>query len=196
MSSQRSKQETMGNSAYSGPLDRGNRLIRDAGAPQPGGWAAGEPAAGEPAALAIPYQGEELAAELLAKLFAGLPGAIAVRLWRGAAFMVGGDAHEPSSARGAPRFTLVFRNPQAVCALILGRDPLRLVEAYFRGDMDIQGDLFAALCLKHHLESMKVPLRDRLSSALMALKLHSLNRQTAHTGLDARPSHGRQVRWH
>jgi cyclopropane-fatty-acyl-phospholipid synthase len=203
MSSQRSKQETMGNSAYSGPLGRGNRLIRDAGAAQPGGLAAGdpaageaaagEPAAGEPAALAIPYQGEELAAELLGKVFPGLPGAIAVRLWCGAPFMVGGNAHEPSSARGAPRFTLVFRNPQAVCALLLGRDPLRLVEAYFRGDMDIHGDLFSALCLKDHLESMKVPWRDRLSSALLAFKLLSLNRQAARSALDAGPSHGRQV---
>ncbi len=195
----------MGNSVYSGPLGRGDPLIRDAGAADPGGLAAGDPAAGDaekdlpggdPAALAIPYRGEELAAELLGKVFAGLPGAIRVRLWRGAAFTVGGDAHEPSSARGATRFILVFRNPRAVCTLILGRDPLRLVEAYFRGDMDIQGDLFAALCLKDHLESMKVPMRDRLSSALMALKLRSLNRQAAHSGLDAGPSHGRQVRSH
>jgi cyclopropane-fatty-acyl-phospholipid synthase len=196
MSNERSKQETMGNSAYSGPLGRGNPLIRDARAADPGGLAAGDPAAGDPLALPVPYQGEELAAELLGKVFAGLPGAIAIRLWRGAAFMVGEEAHEPSNARGEPRFTLVFRNPRAVCALILGRDPLRLVEAYFHGDMDIQGDLFAALCLKDHLESMKVPVRDRLGSALMALKLRSLNRQTGYTGADAGPSHGRQVRSH
>ena len=136
-----------------------------------------------------------MAGELLGKVFAGLPGAIAVRLWRGATFLVGADAHEPSSARGEPRFTLVFRNPRAVCTLILGRDPLRLVEAYFRGDLDIQGDLFAALCLKDHLESMKVPVRDRLSSMLMALKLRSLNR-LAPTGGDAGASRGRQVRLH
>src|SRR5580692_2578963 len=150
----------MGNSVYP--------LIRDAGAANPRGLAAGDPAIRDPAAadlpgvdsttLVIPYEGEELAAELLGKVFAGLPGAIAVRLWRGAAFTVGGDAvgrdaHEHSN----PRFVLVFRNPQAVCALILGRDPLRLAEAYFRGDMDIEGDLFAALCLKDHLESLKVP---------------------------------------
>src|SRR5580692_6085394 len=133
-------------------------LIRDAGAANPRGLAAGDSAAGDlpgghPATLAVPYEGEELATELLGKVFAGLPGAIAVRLWRGAAFMVGGDAHEPFN----PRFVLVFRNPQAVCSLILGRDPLRLAEAYFRGDMDIEGDLFAALCLKDHLESLKVP---------------------------------------
>jgi cyclopropane-fatty-acyl-phospholipid synthase len=189
----------MGNSVYP--------LIRDAGAANPRGLAAGDPAIRDPAAadlpgvdsttLVIPYEGEELAAELLGKVFAGLPGAIAVRLWRGAAFTVGGDAvgrdaHEHSN----PRFVLVFRNPQAVCALILGRDPLRLAEAYFRGDMDIEGDLFAALCLKDHLESLKVPVRDRLSSLLMALKLRSLNRQAALTGAAGGPSHGPRVRSH
>jgi cyclopropane-fatty-acyl-phospholipid synthase len=191
----------MGNFPYSGPLGRGNPLIRDAGVADSRGLAAGDPAAGDlpgadPTILAIPYEGEQLAAELLGKVFAGLPGAIAVRLWRGATFMVGGDAHESSKGRGEPRFVLVFRNPQAVCGLILGRDPLQLAEAYFRGDMDIEGDLFAALCLKDHLESLQVPWRDRLSSALMALKLRSLNRQPALAGVAAVPSHGRRVRSH
>jgi cyclopropane-fatty-acyl-phospholipid synthase len=161
----------MGNSMYP--------LIRDAGA-------------ADPASLAGPYQGEALAAGLLGKVFAGLPRAIAVRLWRGAAFTVGADVHEPSNAR----FVLVFRNPRAVCDLILGRDPLRLAEAYFRGDMDIEGDLFAALCLKDHLESLKVPLRDRLSAAVMALKLRTLNRRAALSAVAAVPSHGGHVRSH
>jgi cyclopropane-fatty-acyl-phospholipid synthase len=181
----------MANSAYSGPLGRGDPLIRQAAVAE-----AGSSAQSEPARPVIPYEGEELAAELLAKVFARLPGAITVQLWRGDAFTVGGDAQEISSPRGEPRFVLVFRNPQAVCALILGRDPLRLVEAYFRGDLDIQGDLFAALCLKDHLESLKVPVRDRLSSALMALKLRALNRSASDTGVDPGPSHGHQVRSH
>src|ERR1700761_3133422 len=99
----------MGNFPYSGPLGRGNPLIRDAGIADPRGLAAGDPSAGDlpggdPTILAIPYEGEELAAELLGKVFAGLPGAIAVRLWGGAAFRVGGDAQEAPNGRGEPRF--------------------------------------------------------------------------------------------
>ena len=192
MSNQRSKQAAMGNSAYSDPLSTRTPLAREMEAADSGASANGAAATAVP----IAYCSEELAAELLGKVFAELPGAIAVRLWRGPAFKVGAEAGEASSPRGERRFILVFRNPQAVCTLVLGRDPLRLVEAYFRGDVDIEGDLFAALCLKDHLESMKVPLRDRLKSVLMALKLRSLNRQAARAALDSAPSHGREVRSH
>jgi cyclopropane-fatty-acyl-phospholipid synthase len=192
MSNQRSKQAAMGNSAYSDPLGGRSPLTREMDGADTGASVNGAATAG----VRIAYCGEELAAELLGKVFAGLPGAIAVRLWSGPKFMVGAEASEASSARGEPRFTLAFRNPRAVCALILGRDPLRLVEAYFRGDVDIEGDLFAALCLKDHLESMKVPLRDGLKSVLMALKLRSLNRQAAEAARNSAPSHGPEVRSH
>jgi cyclopropane-fatty-acyl-phospholipid synthase len=62
-----------------------------------------------------------------------------------------------------------------VVALVLGRDPLRLAEAYFRGDIDIEGDLFAALALKDHLEEIKLPLGQRWAAFLTALKLRSLS---------------------
>ena len=181
----------MGNSAYSDPLGGHSPLTREMDAADTGASANGVAAARVP----IAYCGEELAAELLVKVFAQLPGAIAVRLWSGPKFIVGAQASEDASAFGEPRFILVFRNPRAVCALILGRDPLRLVEAYFRSDLDIEGDLFAALCLKDHLESMKVPLRDRVKSVLMAFKLRSLNRQ-ALAARNSVPSHGREVRSH
>ena len=192
MSNQRSKQAAMGNSAYSDPLGGRTRLTREMDAADTGASANSVAATGVPIACCS----EELAAELLGKVFAELPGPIAVRLWSGPAFKVGAEASGASSARAEPRFILVFRNPQAVCTLVLGRDPLRLVEAYFRGDVDIEGDLFAALCLKDHLESMKVPLRDRLKSVLMALKLGSLNRQAAEAARNSVPSHGREVRSH
>lgn len=82
------------------------------------------------------YRGGELAGDLLIRLFQRLPLRMTVRLWNGDTLQVGGaDAQARDSA-----FSLVFRTPEAVYSAVLGRDPLRLAEAYFRGDMDIEGD--------------------------------------------------------
>ena len=178
----------MANSIHSGPLNRIVSVIRDAGA-------GGTPAL--PAAAS--YRGEELAAALLARVFQRLPGTIAVRIWRGAAFRCGAGAGASGAAQpvaAEPRFVVCFRDPWAVCDLVLGRDPLRLAEAYFRGDVDIEGDLYAALCLKDHFSSLKVPLRERLSSISMAVKLRDLNQHAPRCLRDGVPSHGRPVRSH
>jgi cyclopropane-fatty-acyl-phospholipid synthase len=135
------------------------------------------------------YAGEQLAARLLLKVFERVPASVAVRLWNGQQFKVG--AGVPADA-SEPPFALVFRNPRAVADLVLGRDPLRLAEAYFRSDVDIEGNLFAALMLKDHLEALRTPLRDRIAATLMALRLRSLNSRP----MDARDalSGGRGVR--
>jgi cyclopropane-fatty-acyl-phospholipid synthase len=127
------------------------------------------PAAGE-------FRGEALARSLLEAIFRRVPRTLAVRLWKGPAFRVGAGVSGAAVAAGDD-FILCFRHPEAVCTLVLGRDPLRLAEAYFRGDMDIEGDLFAALVLRDHLQSLRLTLRERLGALLMALKLRALNRQ-------------------
>src|ERR1700736_1697566 len=63
------------------------------------------------------FRGEELAAILLARVFAGLPESIWVRLWVGASFPVGAAQ---ARVQDGPRFVLVFNSPQAVCATVLG----------------------------------------------------------------------------
>jgi cyclopropane-fatty-acyl-phospholipid synthase len=149
------------------------------------------------------YRGEELAASLLARVFQRLPCSITVRLWSGAAFRVGAAAAagaasgaSGASSIGEPRFVLAFRNPETVSEMVLGQDPLRLAEAYFRGDVDIEGDFFAALCLKDHLESIRMPLRDRLSATFMALKLRMQNQHAAPNANEIVPSHGPDVKAH
>jgi len=144
------------------------------------------------------YRGESLAEGLLALIFQRLPVSFTVRLWSGAAFRVGAGSQAAAAEAGIsePRFVLVFRNPQAVCRMVLGRDPLRLAEAFFRADVDIEGDLFAALELKDHLRSMQTPIRDRLSAVYQALKLRALNQHAPPRAADGAPSHGRAVRAH
>jgi len=84
---------------------------------------------------------------------------------------------------------------------VLGSRPLRLAEAYFRGEIDIEGDLFAALALKDHLEEITLPLGERWAAFFMALKLRSLNQgyepaRQSHARHDGGRSHsyGRAVR--
>ncbi len=114
------------------------------------------------AAPAETYRGSELASGLLKRLFDRLPMGVTLRLWDDAP--VQGRAPSTADAQ-EPAFTLVFRNPEAVCSAVLGRDPLRLAEAYFRGDLDIEGDFFAALELKDHLQALQMSVGEQVAVA-------------------------------
>src|SRR5271167_2819960 len=161
----------MGDSTYPGPLGRANSIIA-------------EGTDGRQSPARTGYAGQALAAELLAKLFKHLDMCITVRLWCGPAFRVGGRPRMESAA-AEPPFALWFRMPAAVVSMVLGRDPLRLAAAYFRGEVDIEGDLFAALALRDHLEEIRLPPGERWDAFLLALKLRSLNRGSQ----PADPSH-------
>jgi cyclopropane-fatty-acyl-phospholipid synthase len=117
------------------------------------------------------YLGIEPASDLLARLFRRYPGSLTLRLWDGATLRVGAAA---GSGRDSP-FTLVFCNPQVVWSAVLSRDPLTLAEAYFRGELDIEGDFFGALCIKDHLEALRLPAGEQLRAILTALRLRMLN---------------------
>jgi cyclopropane-fatty-acyl-phospholipid synthase len=118
----------------------------------------------------ISNDGIDLAVALLTRLFANFSGTLSLRLWTGNSFRVGSG---PSDAP-APSYTLVLHSPQTVSTLILGRDPLRLAEMYFRGELDIEGDLFDALELRNHLASMRLRLLDRIKAVVAALRLRNL----------------------
>jgi cyclopropane-fatty-acyl-phospholipid synthase len=145
-----------------------------------------------PAVSAGPYRGAELAAELLTRLFMRLPLSLTLRLWNDAAVRVGAAGPDAEVSR----FTLVFRNPEVVCSAVLGRDPLRLAEAYFRGDLDIEGDFFAALSLKDHLQALQLSVGEQIGVAASALRLRGLNADRKSMQARWAPSHGRTVKAH
>jgi cyclopropane-fatty-acyl-phospholipid synthase len=157
-----------------------------ASAKAPGAHAAHAPSA------RLSYRGAELAADLLGRLFRRVPLKVAVRLWNGAEFKVG--AEEPGTPDSP--FALVFRNPEVVCAAVLGRDPLRLAEAYFCGDMDIEGDFFAALRLKNHLQALQMSVGEQVGVAAAAMRLRTLNADRSRLQRQARPAYGRTVKAH
>lgn len=101
------------------------------------------------------------ALRILRRLLAGIERPPALRL---------GDAllHEFESH---PAYTLVIRNPALLRRLVLRPDPLLLADAYFRGLIDVEGDLYSALGLKSHFEGFSLSWRDKLALLRDALSL-------------------------
>jgi cyclopropane-fatty-acyl-phospholipid synthase len=125
-----------------------------------------------PASDAAGYRGSEVAAALLERLFERVPGTWLLRLWNGQTLRVGAQAR---SGAPDPNFTLVFRSPEAISSAVLSRDPLSLAESYFRGDLDVEGDFFAALALKDHLQSLQLSAAGALRLLFAAWKLRGMN---------------------
>jgi cyclopropane-fatty-acyl-phospholipid synthase len=158
---------------------------------------AGTPATQQVSGAAQPqsgaaYRGSEQAAQLLMRLFRRYPGVITVKLWNGASIRAGTDA---ASGPDSP-FTLVFRSPEVVWSAVLGRDPLALADAYFRGELDIEGDFFAALNIKDHLDALQMPLVEKLLAASTALRLRMLNAAAHHTERLFAPSDAPRIKAH
>src|ERR1700721_2531033 len=137
------------------------------------------------------YRGSELAAALLTRLFRRLPMNLTLRVWNDATVRGGADP----GAQESP-FALVFRNPEVVCSAVLGRDPLRLAEAYFRGDLDIEGVFFAALAPKDHLQVLQMSVGEQIGAAAAAMRLRALNADRRPARIQWTPSHGHPVKAH
>ncbi|OIQ75497.1 cyclopropane-fatty-acyl-phospholipid synthase [mine drainage metagenome] len=101
----------------------------------------------------------DLSKRILHRLFDGYPVGLAVRLWDGRLMQVG---------EGLPAFTLSFRHPGVLRDLVLFRDPVRLAEAYFGGEVEVTGDFNAAVGLRWHLEKLRLPLIEKAWLALRA----------------------------
>ena len=131
-------------------------------------------------------------AGLLKKLFSSFNGNLALRLWNGETFRCG--KHHASELE--PPFTLVCRHPGVVRSMILGRDPLRLAEAYFRNDIDFEGDFFAVLGLRHDLQAIRLSFFDRMNAMLSALRLRSTTKPIERVTNEHVPAHGGSVTTH
>lgn len=118
--------------------------------------------------------------KILRRLFHGYPGGLAARLPSGAMLALGTHA---------PEFTLVFKHPGVIRDLVLSQDPLRLAEAYFSGRMDCEGDIYRALSLKDHFQSLDLSAFDKAALAAAALKLRKPDDDTVQKDV---PS---DVRW-
>jgi cyclopropane-fatty-acyl-phospholipid synthase len=150
------------------------------------------PASSATGSASARYRGSEQASDLLKRLFRRYPGSLSLKLWNGTVLRVGTNA-----AGGADSpFTLVFRSPEVVWSAVLGRDPLTLADAYFRGDLDIEGDFFAALSIKDHLDALQMPVGERLLAAFTALRLRMLNAAAQHSENLFAPANAPRIKAH
>lgn len=97
-------------------------------------------------------QTETNANAIVGRLLRGYDGNLVIRLWNGEAL-----------AHGAypPTCTLTLHDPRPLYEAAISRDPLRLVDGYFGSVIDIDGDIYAALGLRRHFESLKLPLGEK-----------------------------------
>ncbi len=148
-----------------------NQIHAESSAVTSGSRAEGSVPARTPSRVAARYRGTKQAGDLLKRLFRRYPGNLTLKLWEGTALHVGTNA---AGETDSP-FALVFRSPEVICSAVLGQDPLSLADAYFRGDLDIEGDFFAALSIKDHLDALQMPAGERFRAAFAALRLRMLN---------------------
>ena len=129
---------------------------------------------------------------VLEQLFSQTGQRITFKLWDGTEFSVG----NPSGQAG-PRFTLILRDPRVLAKLIFGRNPLRVAQAYFADEIDIDGDFYSALALKDHLHSIQLRAADkwrllpniaRLFNAQLLTTRQSANLSIAYEGTVKRHS--------
>ncbi len=116
----------------------------------------------------------KLAKHILNRLFRDFDGCLRIYLW---------DGSEMHLGRNHPAFSLTFRSAKAFQELVLSRDPLCLAESYFQGLIDIDGDLYGALKLRHHLTSLQMSLIEKASLSANAFRIKP--DKTASTGSGA-----------
>jgi cyclopropane-fatty-acyl-phospholipid synthase len=104
----------------------------------------------------------EAADRILHRLLHNSSTAAALRLWNGVTRNFG---------QGTSSFTLTLRDPGVLRDLVLKRGPIPLADAYFRGRLDVEGDLYAALALKNHFQKLSLSGRERFALLLDALRL-------------------------
>ncbi len=109
---------------------------------------------------AVRDPGARVALDILSRLFRDFDGRMRIRLWDGSEMRMGEDA---------PEFSLTFHSRRAFQHMVFSHHPLRVVESYFRGLIDIDGDLDSALKLRHYLAALRLPLAEKAGLALKAL---------------------------
>lgn len=99
---------------------------------------------------------------ILNRLFQDYQGAFAIRLWNGSMLYIGDST---------PAFTFCLERASVLRDMVLFSDPLRLAEAYFSGEIQIQGDFNAAMQLRDYFEALSLPLHEKLGLVFRALTL-------------------------
>ncbi len=99
---------------------------------------------------------------IVKRLFNGFQGNARLSLW---------NEHTFQLNSAPPQFTLHLRDPQVLKKFIANASPIALADAYFFGQLDVEGDFYSALALKEHFEGIVLSWRDKLSLLRDVLRL-------------------------
>lgn len=99
------------------------------------------------------------------RLFRDFEGKLSIRLWDGSVI----DAGKGKTTT----VTIAFHCPATFSRLVLGRDPLYLAECYFKGLVDVEGDIYEALDIRHYLSSICLSIREKLYLTAKLLPLQA-----------------------
>jgi len=95
----------------------------------------------------------ETAVEILHRVFGGISTSLAFRLWDGTPVTLGGSA---------PACTAVVRQPETFIRLMRDPTPLNFAEAYVEGELDVEGDLFAAMVVADSMDNIRLSFAERM----------------------------------
>lgn len=84
-----------------------------------------------------------------------------------------------SSAGGRPECTIALTNTSALEAFLVSASEITLGEAFIRGDLDVEGDLFSAFDIAEHLLNRLGTVRQRLSATMLSFAV-GLRRWISH----------------
>src|SRR5512146_343819 len=112
--------------------------------------------------IAVGNNGTEAARHILSRLFRNFDGSMRIRLWDGSEMQLG---------RSLPEFSLTFRSAKAFQDMVLSHHPLRVVDSYFQGLIDIDGDLYSVLKLRPYLASLHLSPAEKAVFAIKALMI-------------------------
>jgi cyclopropane-fatty-acyl-phospholipid synthase len=102
------------------------------------------------------------AEKILRQIFRSFQGNFAICVGNSRPIMIG-DA--------PPAFTVVFKRLKALRNLVLSADPLLHAEAYFKGWIDLNDDIYAALEMRKFIPSLKFSNVEKISLLFDALTL-------------------------
>jgi cyclopropane-fatty-acyl-phospholipid synthase len=126
--------------------------------------------------------------KVLDSLFQGYEGpAFAIRLWDGWSWS--------SSTSHKPACTLVLENPKALASLLASPNEVTLGEAFIRGDLDVEGDIFSVFSLAQHLFNRPRSLRRQMIEKTSAT-LFGLGQWFQHGPLHSRRSDRASISYH
>ena len=94
---------------------------------------------------------------VIERIFQNYTGSLGLRLWDGITLSLG---------RGSPLAIIVIHSAKTFRKLVSHPHPLRFAEAYFFGEIDVEGNLYDFFAQRHHMPSLTPSMQERFKLLL------------------------------